>query len=282
MGMIKNILCGVAIGIACIIPGVSGGTMMISMGIYTEILEAVSGFFTHWKKSLHILFPYAAGIGAGILGFSFILEYLLCHYPFQTAMAFIGLILGGVPQLLPKVSKGYPDWSEVMIFVLAAAVLTAIQLLGEGQTQQLEQNGNTAVVLLAVGLIVAATMVIPGVSGSAILMAMGFYESLLYHINRLIQGIFTLEIETISECISLLFPFGLGVAGGIFLMAKLVEHLLKKYERKSYFGILGFLAASPLAILGGLCDGMPGMMQLLAGIVLLITGFFISDGKIRK
>lgn len=271
--MIKNILCGVGIGIANIIPGVSGGTMMISMGIYQEIIEAVGNFFLHWKKSLRILFPYAVGVAVGILGFSFLLEYLLHNYPFQTAMTFIGLILGGVPKLLTKVAERRPDGGEIMITILSAVILSVIPFLGEGQTRQLEWNGRTAFVLLAVGLITAATMVIPGVSGSAILMAMGFYESILSSINGFLQGLFTGNINRMTASAGVLFPLGVGLAGGIFLVARLVAYLMKRYERKCYFGILGFLAASPIAILGGLQIKMPTIMQLLPGLMFLAVGF---------
>ena len=103
MKYIKDILKGMLIGVANAIPGVSGGTMMVSMGIYDDIIYCVTHLFSQLKKSLKILSPYIIGMAVGIVGFAYIIGFLLEHYGFQTKMAFIGLILGGLPLLLGKV-----------------------------------------------------------------------------------------------------------------------------------------------------------------------------------
>ena len=97
MGFFKDILRGVMIGVANIIPGVSGGTMMVSMGIYDKIIGAVNNIFKEWKQSLKTLLPYAIGMLLGIAGLSFCITYFFEHFPLQTAFLFIGLIFGGLP-----------------------------------------------------------------------------------------------------------------------------------------------------------------------------------------
>ena len=92
MEFIKNVIRGITIGIANVVPGVSGGTIMVSLGIYDELLQAVTGFFRHKKESILKLFPYLFGMGIGIICLSFMIGYLFENFPFQTAMLFIGLI----------------------------------------------------------------------------------------------------------------------------------------------------------------------------------------------
>ena len=118
MKYIKDILKGMLIGVANAIPGVSGGTMMVSMGIYDDIIYCVTHLFSQLKKSLKILSPYIIGMAVGIVGFAYIIGFLLEHYGFQTKMAFIGLILGGLPLLLGKVKGKKKGISHVIVFLV--------------------------------------------------------------------------------------------------------------------------------------------------------------------
>ena len=101
--MIKSILKGMVIGIANIIPGVSGGTMMVSMGIYDKLLHCITHLFSEFKKSILFLFPIVIGMGIAIVASSFGLEWLFGHYPVQTNLLFIGLVLGGLPAIWKNV-----------------------------------------------------------------------------------------------------------------------------------------------------------------------------------
>ena len=118
MEFIKDIIRGVAIGVANIIPGVSGGTMMVSMGIYDDVIHAVTDIFRHMKKSICTLLPYAIGMVLGIVSLSFVIGYFFSNYPLQTALLFIGLIFGGLPLILPKVSKERPKAAEILVLAL--------------------------------------------------------------------------------------------------------------------------------------------------------------------
>ena len=103
MAMIKSFLKGVVIGIANIVPGVSGGTMMVSMGIYDKLIHCITHLFSEFKKSLLFLLPIAVGMVAAIGASSFGLTYLFDNFPIQTNLLFIGLILGGLPAIGKKV-----------------------------------------------------------------------------------------------------------------------------------------------------------------------------------
>lgn len=272
MKFIKSILRGVAIGIANIIPGVSGGTMMVSMGIYDEVICAVTGIFRQWKQSVRTLFPYAVGMGAGIVGLSFVISHLFARYPLQTAMLFIGLIFGGLPLLLPKVAGRMPSAAELAVFVAFFGLIVWMQFLGEGHSKLLAVDARTMLSLFFIGALAAAAMVIPGVSGSMLLMSLGYYTPIIDHINAFVIAVVTLDFSTVWYCMGILAPFGVGVLLGAFLIAKLVEYLLKRHERMTYFAILGLVAASPVAVFAGSGVAGAGIGAWAAGIILFALG----------
>ena len=276
MKFVKDILRGIAIGIANIIPGVSGGTMMVSMGIYDEVICAVTGVFKHFKESVRTLLPYAIGMGIGIVGLSFVIGYLFAEYPLQTAMLFIGLIFGGLPLIFPKVAGKKPRIAEIVVFVAFFGLIIWMQFWGEGNSQVLAVEPKTMVTLFFVGALAAATMVIPGVSGSMMLMSLGYYTPIIDHINAFVIALVTLDFGTVWYCMGILMPFGIGVLLGIFLIAKLVEHLLKQHERMTYFAILGFVTASPIAVLAGMNLGTVSIAAIIAGVAMFGVGMTIA------
>lgn len=276
MGFFKDVMRGLAIGIANIIPGVSGGTMMVSMGIYNEVISAVTGIFSHMKKSIRILLPYAIGMGIGIVSLSFVIGYFFENYPLQTALLFMGLIFGGLPLIVPKVKGKRPAIKEVIVFAAFFALVVCMQFLGEGTAKVLTTDIASMVRLFFVGALAAATMVIPGVSGSMMLMSMGYYTPIIDHINAFVIALVTFDMGTVLYCMEILVPFGLGVVLGIFLISKLVEYLLAKHERITYFAILGLVISSPIAILAGLGLTQVGIWAILAGIVMFGVGLIIA------
>lgn len=277
MRLVKKLLQGVAIGIANIIPGVSGGTMMVSMGIYGDVISAVTGIFSHFKQSVKLLFPYIAGMMLGIAGLSFVIGYLFEYYPFWTVMLFIGLIFGGLPMLLPKVSGQKISLVEATLFFLFFALIVAMEFLQQGTDQVLTVGVSSAVTLFFIGALAAATMVIPGVSGSMLLMSLGYYAPIINCINQFLLAVFALDFKEMVSCMGILVPFGIGVVLGIFLISKLVEYLLRKHERKTYFAILGLVIASPIAVLSGINLGNLNLWMLLIGLVLFVVGFLTAN-----
>ena len=194
MSFLKEVLRGIAIGVANIIPGVSGGTMMVSMGIYGDVIGAVTGMPKHFWKSVKFLLPYAIGMLIGIGGLSFAIGYFFLEFPFETAMLFIGLIFGGVPLLLPKIMGKRITFSEALLFVLFFGLVVWMQFWKQGTDVALEPGIKNSISLFTVGTVAAATMVIPGVSGSMLLMSLGYYTPIINRISgfwqhyRLLSG----------------------------------------------------------------------------------------------
>lgn len=259
MSFLLDLLRGALIGVANIIPGVSGGTMMVTMGIYDKLLSSITGLFKHFKKSVMTLLPYFLGMGVGIVGFAFLLtKYLLVKFPLPTAFAFIGLIVGGIPLIVKKLrvageaekQAGRKEnvWLNRIIFVFFFALILGMQFLGEGVTREVKPSVAIALIMVVMGVITSSAMVIPGVSGSLILLAIGYYNSITAAITDFISALKAMDFPVLFEKFAVLFPFGIGVLLGIFFVAKLIEWLLRKHGKTTYYGILGLVVSSPVPV----------------------------------
>lgn len=283
--MKKNIVLiakGFIMGIANIIPGVSGGTLALTLGIYEEFIGAISHFFKSFKKNIKFLIPIALGMILAILSLSRVIDYSYKNYPIPTSLFFVGLVLGGIPLLSSKV-KGKQEGKKIssyFIFITTFLIVMMMAcsefLFGEGIKVSLENMSILSYsFLFLVGVIAAATMVIPGVSGSLVLMLLGYY----YPIIEIIKE-FT-KLKNLGENILILGIFGLGVLIGIVLISKLIEFLFQKYETKTYFGVLGFIMASVVAIpLSTLLNEKLQIFytfpQIIIGLIFLTLGCGIS------
>lgn len=278
MNFIKDILRGVMIGIANIIPGVSGGTMMVSMGIYDKIIGAINQLFRKLKESVKTLLPYFIGMAVGIVGLSFCIEYFFEKYPLQTALLFIGLIFGGLPVILKKLKGKKINIVGIILFLIFFALVVLLQIFGgdHGVERVLEVNAGQLIIMVFIGVITSATMVIPGVSGSMILMALGYYKPILSEINAFIRALTAMDIKGLLHGFGILFPFGIGVILGIIGIAKLIEYLLKKYEGYTYCAILGLVFASPVAVLLGIGISGVSAAAVIVSVVTFAAGFIAA------
>lgn len=273
MKYLIDILKGVVIGVANAIPGVSGGTMMVSMGIYDDIIYCITHLFKQFKKSVLMLLPYFIGMAVGIVGLAFAIQYLDKNFPFQTRMVFIGLILGGVPMLFQRVKKQKIGIANGVIFLIFFASIIAMQYFGGNGTDVALTIGVLSLIkLFVVGVIASATMVIPGVSGSMMLMIMGYYNPIMKAITDFVKAATSGDWGNVLHIGVILVPFGIGVVLGIFAIAKIIEWLLKKAEGLTYSAILGLVISSPVVILMGTALSGIGAVTIVTGIIALVLG----------
>ncbi|MDE6568783.1 MAG: DUF368 domain-containing protein [Lachnospiraceae bacterium] len=277
MKIVKDILKGILIGVANAIPGVSGGTMMVSMGIYDDIIYCITHLFKQLKKSIMTLLPYLIGMAIGIVGLAFAIGYLLEHFEFQTKMAFIGLILGGVPLLFGKIKEKKKGFPHACIFLLFFVAIIAMEYFGgESSDVTLKVGVIPAILIFLVGVIASATMVIPGVSGSMMLMILGYYNPIMAAVKDFVVALTSMDISKMITLCGSLVPFGLGVVIGIFAIAKLIEVLLQRYEVFTYCGILGLVMSSPVVILMGTALVGMGALTWISGIVVMALGILFA------
>lgn len=277
--MIKKLLQGMVVGIANIIPGVSGGTMMVAMGLYDKLIHAITHLKSEFKNSMKLLIPIFIGAGIAIVALSRLFEFLLEYYPIPTNFAFCGLIAGSLPFIFKKVKGHSVTAGKIIAFLIFFAIVILMAVLGEtsGNAADVSFSLINVVKLLFVGIIAAATMVVPGVSGSMMLMLLGYYDTILKTINNLIDALIAFNMnELITQC-AVLIPFGIGVVLGIFLIAKLIEFIFSKAEIHAYYAIIGLIIASPVAILLKTDWSDFSVLMLAVGIATFAVGWFAAS-----
>ena len=247
--MIKNIIGGIAIGIANVIPGVSGGTMMVILGIFNRMMEAISGIFKrvnpNRKEDIIFIFQVLVGAAIGIVGFAKILEILFEYYPTQTIYWFIGLIAFSIPLFVKGEMKG--EKLAIVPFVCGLAIIFGLEFLnpGEGNTVVNPDfpplSSGLFIKMVIIGTISGATMIMPGVSGSMVLLILGEYylfKSYLAHVTS-----FSLDV---------IMPLGfmaIGIAFGIVVSAKLCQYFTRTHKAGFLSLILGLIIASSLVLI---------------------------------
>ena len=276
--MIKLILKGMVMGIANIIPGVSGGTMAVSMGIYDRFIHCLTHLFKEFKESMKFLIPLFIGIGIALVGLSFIIEPAFEHFPLQTSCLFIGLIVGGLPAICKKVKGKGVKVSYIIPFLIFFAIVVGMAVLGEheGNAADLSFGLWSVIKLFLVGIIASATMVIPGVSGSMMLLLLGYYNPIISSIKNFVTALVSFDVQGILQGCGVLVPAGLGIVVGIFAIAKLIEVIFEKFPTQAYWAIIGLIVASPIAVLLSVGISTVTIWSVRVSIVTFVVGFVIA------
>lgn len=276
--MIKNVLKGMVVGVANIIPGVSGGTMMVSMGIYDKLIHCLTHLFKEFKESMKFLIPIFAGVGIALVGLSFIIQPAFEHFPLQTSCLFIGLIVGGLPAAWKKVKGKGIKISYIIPFLVFFVLVVGLALIGEkeGNAADLTFGLWSCMKLFVVGIIASATMVIPGVSGSMMLLLLGYYNPIVSAIKNFVTALASFDMQGILQGCGVLVPAGVGIVVGIFAIAKLIEVVFEKFPMQAYWAIIGLIVASPFAVLLMAQLGTITVVSVAVSVVTFAIGFVIA------
>ncbi len=275
------VLKGFFMGIANVIPGVSGGTIALILGIYEKFISSISNLFKNLKENLKFLIPVIVGMVLAIVILSGAIEYSYDNFPLPTMLFFVGLVIGGIPMLVKNVINK-KETKKISSYVIALITFSLVIFMACSSLIFKDLSDVSFVsmgfidylFLFFVGVIAAATMVIPGISGSLVLMLLGYYYPVISTINDFVK------FDNLWQNGLILAVFGVGVLVGIIVVAKILEMLFSKYETKTYFGVLGFIFASVIAIplstyieLGNIPFSI---QELIVGVLVLVAGFLIS------
>lgn len=286
-----DFLKGIIIGIANIMPGFSGGIMAVSFNVYDRIISAVSNFFSKPLKIIKDVWALALGgvlgIVLAILGISFFLD----KFPIPTVMLFIGLIVGSIPTIFEKVKAKKYSVSQIIAFFAGIVFIVSVPLFAKERVLLVQEiDLGLVITLFFLGLVAAATMVIPGVSGSLILLAFGYYIYIVALVKDFLKAIIFFDKATLASNVFPILALAAGILIGVVLLAKLVEKLLKKRPKQVYSAILGMVCSSPFAIIYQLFN--PGdpetapyrealqrnlVLNLIIGVVFLAIGVIIAN-----
>lgn len=274
------IIKGFIMGIANIIPGVSGGTLAIILGIYEKFIGAISHFFKNFKENFKFLFFVFIGIGLSLITMSNVIDYSYNNFPIPTTLFFVGLVIGGIPLLYNKV-KGKAEMKQVSSWVILAITFMIVIFMAlankiftdMSSVDFSNMNFMGYILVFVVGAVAAATMIIPGVSGSLVLMLLGYYYPIINLLKELTQ------FNNIVSNLVIAIVFGLGILVGIVLISKLIEFLFNKCETKTYFGVLGFIFASVIAIPIATFSEIEitfNVLHIIIGIIAAVVGGVIA------
>ena len=251
--MIKNVVCGILVGIANIIPGVSGGTIIVILGLFDKLMDAISNVFKlkisfkERLENLWFIMQVLIGAAIGLVAFAKILNYLFVHFELQTIALFAGLILLSLPMLKKEEMDGKKI--NILFFILGVLTIGIINYLSPGEEgnivtyEELISKSLTPVfigLLILMGVIGGATMIFPGVSGSMVLLVLGWYHMF----KGYVAAVTTFDMKIL---IPLAF-IAIGVGLGIIFSAKLTSFLLKKYKTNTMSFILGLIIMSAIVI----------------------------------
>lgn len=242
-----DLVKGLAIGVSFIIPGVSGGTMAVILGIYDKIINAINNLVKKFVASIKILLPIALGAALAIL---------ICWYPFKLAFEhimlvmvslFAGFIIGGMPGIIDEVRnvKIKPIYIVVAsIAIVLSVALGILSVLMELNIQSLYDSRPwwLYIIIVLVGIIASFALVMPGISGSMILMVLGFYTPTLNLIDNFLSW------TNIGPSLSILACLALGVVLGVILASKVMAFLLSKFRVGTFYAIIGIIIGSLIAI----------------------------------
>ena len=258
MKWITNILKGILVTVSTMVPGVSGGTMAIILGIYDDLIHAISSFFEDWKKHSILMIQLLIGAVIGVLLFSRLIESALIKFPIIKSFFFIGVICGGIPTIYNKTKVNRRSKFNYVYLLVGFVIAILMSSEPEAVTTMATggDNGSFLFLILA-GFIIAIALILPGISGSFMLLMLGLYEITLNAIN-------TLNIK-------FLIPLAIGGIIGTVATTKTIENLLNKYPHKTYMLILGFVIGSIKPIF----PGIPTGMNIIYSILSLVIGFGI-------
>ena len=289
---IINILKGICIGIANVIPGFSGGTMAVMLKVYDLFVYCFANIFNKFIDVIKKGWSLFIGIGIGVLLGLVTIVKLLEVIPFITIMFFVGLVIGSLPSTYKQAKVGKLRIRDILSFIIAIGILIALPFINTTNSLDITYNWSLYVIMFVLGAICSAGMVIPGVSGSMILMAFGYYAFFMFVMKEFLLNMFNFSLDNYWNMFITLCCFALGCVVGLVFVSKLIIKLTNKYPKTVYITILGLLLATPFSIIySGLHEyaiifNAPtiifSIISLLLGIGLVILSEHISKKIERK
>lgn len=265
MEFLKNFLKGVAISISQIVPGVSGGTIAMILGIYDKLLHAVNNIIKDFKNQYKILMQVGIGAVVGIFLFSNVVKTLFDNFPIPVGYLFIGVILGGAPLMFRKATvKGFKRSS--FLYLVAGIIIVLMMGTPNNDASAIITSlsiGNFLWLFIG-GVVVAIALILPGISGSFMLYVLGLY-------NTVITAVVQMNIPV-------LIPIAIGGIVGTLATAKIIEMLLLKYPQQTYILIFGFILGSVFSVFPGV-DGLSSVIGVILGIGGFIFTYYISRNE---
>ena len=264
-----NGLKGITIGMANIIPGVSGGTIAVVTGVYDELVDAFGNFFRSeggWRRNLFFLTPVVIGILIGNVALARVIGYLFEVAPGPTNFGFIGLILGSTPYLVKRAGLQRFTWWYALLFLggLAVVLWMGLSPRPEAAPPIVDVDPAAAAAVFGAAFLASIAMIIPGISGSFLLLLIGMYSTLQ-------NGFSTLNIPIVAL-------FVVGTVTGVVVVSKGIAGLLRRFHGGTYSVVIGLVIGSVVAIFPGFGEGIMVLVDLGAFALGALVSLFLGTG----
>lgn len=252
---IKDFINGLIYGVAQVVPGVSGATIAVIAGFYDQLIETANHFTEDYRKYLRFLIPFGLGTVGGIIAFSSIIHFLLTNFSFPTMAFFIGLIAGIIPIIYSKIKEDNKlGVRELTLIVIPIVILVIIPHISsdaviDPATAIANMEISFMFFLFVIGFVTALSLVVPGFSGSFILLLAGVYHLATYSVYSIRLWVEDMgNFALILDIIKVMGPMTLGLVVGALVMARFIERLIERHFVTVYSIVLGLLIGSVYAL----------------------------------
>ncbi len=265
-----NILKGFAMGTSDLVPGVSGGTIALLLGIYNQFIASISGIFSRrFWSSFTFLIPIIIGMLLAMGSLSNLFNYLLSQHHIPTMFFFGGLIIGIVPYLL-KISNYKTSFTtkHYMMVIAGIAILIVITLMNNSDKhagETLTLSTGLIIKYFIAGMCASSAMLLPGISGSFMLLVFGVYGTVMLAISEVVKLNFA--------GLPILLAVGFGVLAGFIISSKIIQYFLTHHKLMTFALIIGFVVGSLFAVFPGLPTNI---VMWFVSLVVFIIGFIVS------
>lgn len=264
---ITTILKGIWIGGTMTVPGVSGGSMAMILGIYDKLVSSISSFSKHPKDSFIFLLEFLIGSFIGMILFANPMLKLITLYPMPTLYFFIGAVGGGIPLIFKEAKVTNLTYRTIIYPIIGVALVCLIGLIPSGIFTSTSSNSLSSMLMqIIAGLIISVALVLPGISVSYMLLIIGMYDTVMIAITQL-------------DILSLI-PLGIGLAIGILLTTRMLDKAMTNYPQPTYLVIFGFILGSLREIFPGIPSGFELPLCLLTGIAGFLFIYYISKKEL--
>lgn len=313
MTYLKTLVIGLIVGIANVIPGVSGSTIAVAFNVYDKFMQALSLDIKKWKQNWKWNIALILGMILGIVVFSKLVTFLFEHFPIQTEYVFTGIVLGSIPLLYNYVAKtpgisnsqnddqnenstkninsqekntkySFLSASVIISFLIGLALMIAFIILDKKTQNQSENvlgtlpeiNLKLIILVFVGGILAAIAMIIPGISGSFLMTILGIYPIIICAISSIVSSLIPFDSELFFKSCAIIIPMGIGVLIGLLGGARIVTKLLNKFPKQTYSAIFGLVIGSVAVIFPGFSTLTTSALLTLVYVLCTIAGFCIS------
>ncbi len=249
---ISTAIKGLVIGGTMLVPGVSGGSMAMILGIYNKLVSSVSSFRKNTKENFIFLVIFAMGAFLGMLTFAHPLLNLIESYPKPMLFGILGAVSGGIPMIYKEAKINNFSIKQCLYIIIGLFIVIAFNFIPASYFST-DNSTSNIVFLIITGFIAAVALVLPGISVSYLLLLLGLYD-------KTMNAISTMDLF-------FLIPMALGVFIGILAVTKALEKAMSQYPQPTYLIIIGFILGSMATAFPGKPDGLQWIVCLPAALL---------------